>query len=625
MKKIFTFVVLATLALGVQAQEKFLLSPTATYTDGQVIEATAHTTLTVGMDGGLKTANFTAETANADFAQTYEKEGVETTQIVYLTGSNNPKDGDLDGGSSTGSSYSASKMNNPKSGMYVIINTKVAGELTVGVVVNGNKSFFVTKSDGSALDMSAITFTAPDGTEAAPGADNKFDSKFQGIIKFAAEAGESYYVFCTGSKIGYYGHILVSDNVEPQPGQLDIEPALPVTFDTWEANFLIKKTDVKAGDKFIFTCETIAVEGWEWGPQVLPKSNADWSGLGEAVSPGEDGKAVFEVTEEFAAIINENGGLRVQGMGVIVTAVEYVPAAGDDGVAVTTDPALPVTFNSWDANFLIPKTDVKAGDKFIFFCEPLAVEGWEWGPQVLPKSNADWSNLGEALVPGENGKAEFVITEDFAAVINGNGGLRVQGMGVIVTAVNYVGEAAPPPAEGDKVNLIDYFTGNWNGAETNTHNADGTVTYNGKQWGGLSAWFAIDDVPVDWSKYIKLVFEFAEPTPAACQGFVQGVNPADGKELNHTWWGNAGITKLECPFEGKDVTQIKQAALQAAAEATYQISAIYLVESADGIENMMVVRPLYDANAPVYNLAGIRVNKDYKGIVIQNGRKFIQK
>ncbi len=31
-----------------------------------------------------------------------------------------------------------------------------------------------------------------------------------------------------------------------------------------------------------------------------------------------------------------------------------------------------------------------------------------------------------------------------------------------------------------------------------------------------------------------------------------------------------------------------------------------------------------DANAPIYNLAGQRVNKDAKGILIQNGRKFIK-
>lgn len=32
-----------------------------------------------------------------------------------------------------------------------------------------------------------------------------------------------------------------------------------------------------------------------------------------------------------------------------------------------------------------------------------------------------------------------------------------------------------------------------------------------------------------------------------------------------------------------------------------------------------------DANAPIYNLAGQKVNKEYKGVVIQNGKKFLRK
>ncbi len=48
------------------------------------------------------------------------------------------------------------------------------------------------------------------------------------------------------------------------------------------------------------------------------------------------------------------------------------------------------------------------------------------------------------------------------------------------------------------------------------------------------------------------------------------------------------------------------------------------VEVSSGIENV-TVEPEFDENAPVYNLAGQRVGKDAKGIVIQNGKKFIRK
>ena len=34
---------------------------------------------------------------------------------------------------------------------------------------------------------------------------------------------------------------------------------------------------------------------------------------------------------------------------------------------------------------------------------------------------------------------------------------------------------------------------------------------------------------------------------------------------------------------------------------------------------------LEDSNAPIYNLSGQRVGNDYKGVVIQNGKKFVVK
>ena len=113
-------------------------------------------------------------------------------------------------------------------------------------------------------------------------------------------------------------------NVNAQEN-LDIE-GLPITLDNWNTSFLIPKTDVNAGDKFLFVCEEVAVEGWSYGPQLLPKNNADWSDLTSAVIPNAEGIATFEVSAENAAIINASGGLRVQGMAIKVNAVQYAGA-----------------------------------------------------------------------------------------------------------------------------------------------------------------------------------------------------------------------------------------------------------------------------------------------------------
>mgnify|MGYP002512711749 CR=1 FL=1 len=43
---------------------------------------------------------------------------------------------------------------------------------------------------------------------------------------------------------------------------------------------------------------------------------------------------------------------------------------------------------------------------------------------------------------------------------------------------------------------------------------------------------------------------------------------------------------------------------------------------ATGIGNIEVVAPQF--NGAIYNLAGQKVGADYKGIVIKNGKKFIQ-
>ncbi len=43
-----------------------------------------------------------------------------------------------------------------------------------------------------------------------------------------------------------------------------------------------------------------------------------------------------------------------------------------------------------------------------------------------------------------------------------------------------------------------------------------------------------------------------------------------------------------------------------------------------GIEDI-IANPETDENAPIYNVLGVQVDENYKGIVIKNGKKYIQK
>ena len=56
----------------------------------------------------------------------------------------------------------------------------------------------------------------------------------------------------------------------------------------------------------------------------------------------------------------------------------------------------------------------------------------------------------------------------------------------------------------------------------------------------------------------------------------------------------------------------------------YQIT-IISIDTTTGIDNLNAESKTLNDNAPVYNLAGQRVGKSYKGVVIQNGKKFINR
>ncbi len=152
--------------------------------------------------------------------------------------------------------------------------------------------------------------------------------------------------------------------------------------------------------------------------------------------------------------------------------------------------------------------------------------------------------------------------------------MRWMGIGYVELIRNGITEEPiEPEPQGDIVDLIDKFTYTWDSSETLTHNDDKSITFNGVQWGGMAAWIGGED----WSEYEKLVFEFSEPTPVVAQGWIK--NGEGNEPAAYTWseW-TPGVTKLECPFEGKDVSHIMQVALQLADPGTVNISKIYLVK-----------------------------------------------
>ena len=163
----------------------------------------------------------------------------------------------------------------------------------------------------------------------------------------------------------------------------------------------------------------------------------------------------------------------------------------------------------------------------------------------------------------------------------------------------------------------------------------GTHTLAAKDWGWDSKW-----LDKDVSDFNTLVFEIAS-VKGHGQITIQGTD-ATGAKL-----GNMPISLPETTEEKTyacDISKMKtlqQYAYQNLnkpdgdeygkddiAETTIVVTKVYAPrKTADevtaGISH--IVTPAANANAPIYNLAGQRVSKTYKGVVIQNGRKYLQK
>ena len=175
----------------------------------------------------------------------------------------------------------------------------------------------------------------------------------------------------------------------------------------------------------------------------------------------------------------------------------------------------------------------------------------------------------------------------------------------------------------------------------------GTHKLKAKEWGWDSKW-----MDKDVSEFNTIVFEVASVTGHG-QITVQGTHATEtekndkgevvAKSMNETvnllasetagkfmvdiskWakvsqYAYQNLNKPEGDEYGKDDIE----------ETTIVITKVYLtsktvaeLDPSTGISSA-VVAPKANPNAPIYNLAGQKVSKSYKGVVIQNGKKFVQ-
>jgi hypothetical protein len=201
MKKIFTLIAVALCAMSVNAQETLAISESETYSNGQEL-STANCSVTLGIDESGWTV----------------KGGTVGPFTAYVSGGKNPKD-------DNGSGYKPETANLPTNGTYYILSPKTDGTIEVGMVLNTGKNFYVVNGDGTAMETSKFTLTNNDNTVVTLDENNQVAEKFYGTVSFAATANSKYYVFCSGSKLGFYGYIFTAAASGDQDDQAGISSA----------------------------------------------------------------------------------------------------------------------------------------------------------------------------------------------------------------------------------------------------------------------------------------------------------------------------------------------------------------------------------------------------------------
>ena len=175
---------------------KYAVATGFTPTDNQVLEATTNVSLTYGADGSWKAA---------------VAEGSVSGYSAYVSGNGNPKN--------NGAGYTTNNKTLPNSGTYYIFAPTVAGTIKAAIVLNADKDFYIAKgSNGEAFSPNDVLLSNNSGAIAystESGKERRVTAKLNGCCQFDVEAGETYYMFCTGSKLGFYGFEFTAATVVP--------------------------------------------------------------------------------------------------------------------------------------------------------------------------------------------------------------------------------------------------------------------------------------------------------------------------------------------------------------------------------------------------------------------------
>ena len=580
MKKIFTLMIVALMAINASAQETALFENGGTYNNGYTLSS-ANAKVVLGNDRTTKPYDLKLASCKAYlaplFGQIVQVQNEDTgemedkTRVVYVVGNQNPKDGELDGDKSAGSGYKPESGNLPQSGTYYMFTPTKAGHVCVFVVLNSGKNFYVVKaSDGTNLPVSDITIKA-DGEEptvVAMNDDFTIDEKCTGTVEFDVVANETYYIFCTGSKLSFGGYVftVTDEGGETSDGTI------------WEG-------DGSAGAVSWNGIYRFALEGHDGANECIAEiPQAIWDKMTTETF-------YLDLQSENPQIRVTNGWWEVQWKDDIMPGNPLLTNNGDGTwtleVNLTDNPDFIAT--------LLEKHLLFTGDRYtpvkLYFKDSDTP-----GPGPEPQPEDGWMEL------VKNGNVEG---EDGTSLISRNG---ESGGGSIFNPV------AGQGVDGSTAAMV--------------HSVDNAV--NG--WDSQFFIYAPDHVFATGEQY-KVSFWVRADKPASSS--VQA-HKTPGEYLH--WCVITDGSPISITTEWKEFTyegtvSAEQNGMQTIAfnlnddltlENNYYFDNIsWKVAIADGIDDVKVVKTSKDAS--IYNLAGQKVDASYKGIIIKNGKKYINK
>ena len=125
----------------------------------------------------------------------------------------------------------------------------------------------------------------------------------------------------------------------------------------------------------------------------------------------------------------------------------------------------------------------------------------------------------------------------------------------------------PWSQEDDEYDITSKFKATWNIHDKFEVNGDGSITYSSVRFGGLIGLVKEHNLPVDWTKYESVTFEFADSTKVETQIMLGTVMRT---------YGRPGIKKLTCYFDGLDMRQVDQVVLQTSLPSTLTVKRVRL-------------------------------------------------